>query len=86
MDFDSYGQCKDSHGKGNPREIGCFPIQMYAAATVEPRYCIIRLFLFGWMKTQVGRREYNRDDGLYEVMNEILIDLSIKMIETVFAD
>jgi hypothetical protein len=33
-DFDSYGQCKGSHSKGNPREIGCFPIQMHATATV----------------------------------------------------
>jgi hypothetical protein len=34
LDFDSYGQCKGSHGKGNPREIGCLPIQTHAAATV----------------------------------------------------
>jgi hypothetical protein len=33
IDFDSYGQCKGSHGKGNLREIGCFPIQTHAAAT-----------------------------------------------------
>jgi hypothetical protein len=32
LDFDSYGQCKGSHGKSNPREIGCFPIQTHAAA------------------------------------------------------
>jgi hypothetical protein len=32
--FDSYGQCNGSHGKGNPREIECFPIQMHAAATI----------------------------------------------------
>jgi hypothetical protein len=32
--FDSDGQCKDSQVKGNPREIGCFPIQTHAAATV----------------------------------------------------
>jgi hypothetical protein len=34
LDFNSYGQCKGAHGKGNPREIGCFPIQTRAAATV----------------------------------------------------
>jgi hypothetical protein len=34
FDFDSYGQCKGSHGKGNPREIGCFSIQKHPAATV----------------------------------------------------
>jgi hypothetical protein len=34
LDFDSYGQCKGSHGKGNPRELGCFSIQTHAAATI----------------------------------------------------
>jgi hypothetical protein len=34
LGFDSYGQYKGSHGKGNPREIGCFSIQTQAAATV----------------------------------------------------
>jgi hypothetical protein len=34
FDFDSYGECKRSHGKGNPREIGCFPIQTHPTATV----------------------------------------------------
>jgi hypothetical protein len=34
LDLDSCEQCKGSHGKGNPREIGCFPIQSDAAATV----------------------------------------------------
>jgi hypothetical protein len=34
LDFDSYGQCKGSHSKGNPRAIGCFPIQTHTAATV----------------------------------------------------
>jgi hypothetical protein len=36
FDFDSYGQSKGSHGKGIPREIGSFPIQTHAAATVSP--------------------------------------------------
>jgi hypothetical protein len=26
LDFDPYGQCKGSHGKGNPREIRCSSI------------------------------------------------------------
>jgi hypothetical protein len=86
LDFDSYGQCKASHGKGNPRGIKCFPIQMHAAATGYPGYCIIRLFLFGWLKTQLGRREYNGEDELYEVMDEILTGLPIEMIETGFVD
>jgi hypothetical protein len=64
LDFDSYRQCKDSHGKGDPREIGCFPIQMPAAATLYPGYCTIRLFLFGWPKIQLDRREYNGEDEL----------------------
>jgi hypothetical protein len=34
LDVDSYGQYRDSHGKGNPREIGCFPIQTHAAAII----------------------------------------------------
>jgi hypothetical protein len=46
LDFDSYGQCNGSYGKGDSREIGHFPIQMHAAATVWPRYCIIRFFSF----------------------------------------
>jgi hypothetical protein len=44
FDFDSYAQCKGSHGKGNPREIGCFLIQTHAAATLYPGYCTVRLF------------------------------------------
>jgi hypothetical protein len=88
LDFDSYGQCKGSHGKGNPREIRCFPIQTHAAATVWPRYwyCTIRFFLFGWLKTQFEGKESNGEDELYEVVNEILTGSSIEMIETVFVD
>jgi hypothetical protein len=41
---------------------------------------------FGWLKTQLERIEYNREDEFYEVMDEILIGLSIEMIETVFID
>jgi hypothetical protein len=86
LDFDSYGRCKGSQSKSNPREIGCFPIQTHAAASIQPGYCTIRLFLFGWLKTQLERREYNREDELYEVVDEISTGLSIEMIETVFVD
>jgi hypothetical protein len=41
---------------------------------------------FGWLKTQLGRREYNGKRELYEVVNEILTGLSIEMIEMVFVD
>jgi hypothetical protein len=85
LDFDSYGKCKGSHGKGNLREIGCFPIQTHAVATVSPGYCILHhpTFLFGWLKIQLERREYNREGKLYEIVDEILTRLSI---ETVFVD
>jgi hypothetical protein len=35
------------------------------------------LLLFGWLKTQLERREYNGEDELCEVMDEILASLSI---------
>jgi hypothetical protein len=44
------------------------------------------IFLFGWLKTQLERRQYNGKDGLYEIMDEILTGFSIEMIETVFVD
>jgi hypothetical protein len=43
-------------------------------------------FLFGWLKAQLGRRECNGYDELYEVVDEILTSLSIEMIEKVFVD
>jgi hypothetical protein len=43
-------------------------------------------FLFGWLKTHLEQREYNGEDELYEVVDEILTGFSIEMIETVFAD
>jgi hypothetical protein len=85
-DFDSYGRGKSSHGKGNPREMGCFPIQTHAAATVQPGYYTIRHFLLGWPRTQFERREYNGKDELYEVVDEIVTGFSIEMIDTVFID
>jgi hypothetical protein len=84
--FDSYGQCKGLHGKGNSRELGCFPTQTHAAAIVSPGYCTIQFFLFGWLKIQLERREYNGKDQLYEVVDEILTGLSIEMIKMVFVD
>jgi hypothetical protein len=86
LGFDSHGRCKGSHDKGNSREIECFPIQMYATATVSPGYCAIRFFLFSWLKTQLEQRYYNREDELHEVVDEILTGISIEMIETVFFD
>jgi hypothetical protein len=44
------------------------------------------LFLSGWLKTQLERRECKGEDELYEVVDEILKGLSIEMIETVFVD
>jgi hypothetical protein len=44
------------------------------------------IFLFGWLKTQLERREHNGEDELYEVVDEILTGLSIEMIETVCVD
>jgi hypothetical protein len=86
LDLYSYGQCKRLYGKGSPREIGCFPIQMHATTTVYLGSCTIRLFLFGWLKTQLERREYKWEDELYEGLDEIWTGLSIEMIETVFVD
>jgi hypothetical protein len=59
---------------------------MHAAATISPRYCTIRLFLFGWLITQLERRDYNGENELYEVMDEIFTGLSIEMIKTIFVD
>jgi hypothetical protein len=41
---------------------------------------------FGWLKTLLERREHNGKDELYEVVDELLTCLSIKMIETIFVD
>jgi hypothetical protein len=38
------------------------------------------------LKTQLERREYNREDEFDEVVDEILTNLSIETIETVFVD
>jgi hypothetical protein len=42
--------------------------------------------LFGWLKTQLERREYNGEDELYEALDEILTGLSIETTGTVFVD
>jgi hypothetical protein len=44
------------------------------------------IFLFGWLKTQLERGEYNGEDELYEVVNEIWRGILIKLIETVCVD
>jgi hypothetical protein len=41
---------------------------------------------FGWLKTQLEQREYNGEDELYKVVDEIRTGLSIEMIEAVFID
>jgi hypothetical protein len=43
-------------------------------------------FLFNWLKTALERKEFNGEDELHEVVDEILTSLSIEMIETVFVD
>jgi hypothetical protein len=43
-------------------------------------------FLFGWLKTQLELREFNGEDELYEVVDEILTGLLAEMIEAVFVD
>jgi hypothetical protein len=40
-------------------------------------------FLFGWLKTELERREYNGEDESCEAVDEILTGVSI---ETVFVD
>jgi hypothetical protein len=72
--------------QGQSKRNGMSSIQTQAAATVSPEYCTIRLFLSGWQKTQLERREHNGEDELYEIMDEILTGFSIEMIETVFVD
>jgi hypothetical protein len=43
-------------------------------------------FLFGWLKTQLERREYNGKDELYEGADEVLTSLSVEMIEKIFVN
>jgi hypothetical protein len=52
----------------------------------RPDIALSEFFLFGWLKTQLDRRKYNGEDGLYEVVDEMLTGLSIEMIETVCVD
>jgi hypothetical protein len=42
-------------------------------------------FLFGWLKTQLERRGYDRENEIDEVVDDILTGVLIKIIETVFA-
>jgi hypothetical protein len=64
---------------------------MFPDSNPRRSHCIARIlhhptFLFGLLKTQLERREYHGEDELYEVADEILTDLSIEMIQTVFVD
>jgi hypothetical protein len=64
---------------------------IFADSNARRSHCMARilyhqLFLFGWLKTQLERREYNGEDELYKIMDEIMTGLSIEMIETVFVD
>jgi hypothetical protein len=43
-------------------------------------------FLFCWLKTQLERREYNKEDELYKGVDEISTGLSIEMIEKIFVN
>jgi hypothetical protein len=64
---------------------------MFPDSNARRGHCTARIlhhptFLFGWLKTQHDRREYNGKDKLYEAVDQILTGLSIEMIETVFVD
>jgi hypothetical protein len=55
----------------------------------NPDIALSDFFIFGRLKIQMERREYNGEDELYEsseVVDEILASLSIEMIETAFVD
>jgi hypothetical protein len=61
---------------------------MFLDSNASRSYRIARILndptsLFGWLKTQLERREYNGKDESYKAVNEILTGLSI---ETVFVD
>jgi hypothetical protein len=81
-----YGQCKGSHGKGNPKKLDVSWFKRTPEPPYSPDIAPSDFFIFGWLKTQLKRREYNGKDELYEVVDEILTSLSIEMIETVFID
>jgi hypothetical protein len=63
---------------------------MFPDSNARRSYRIARILhhptFFDWLKTQLERREYTGGDELYEVVDEILTGVSIKMIETVFVD
>jgi hypothetical protein len=66
---------------------------IFADSNSRRSHCIARRLhypiFFGWLKTQLEPRECNGEDELYEALYEILISLSIEMIEMiemVFAD
>jgi hypothetical protein len=60
--------------RATQEKFGCFPIQTHR--TPQPPYSpditLSDFFLFGWLKTQLERREYNGEVELYDIVDEIL--------------
>jgi hypothetical protein len=65
----------------NVSRFKCTPLPPYSLDIAPSDF-----LLFGWPETQLKRRECNGEDELYAVLDEILTDLSIEMIETVFVN
>jgi hypothetical protein len=64
---------------------------MFLDSNARRNHCIARIlhhstFSFRLAETRLERREYNGENELYEAVDEILIGLSIEMIETAFVD
>jgi hypothetical protein len=72
--------------QGQPKRNWMFPDSKACSSHRIARILHHPIFLFGWLKTQLERREYNKEDEFYEAMDEILTGLSTEMIETVFVD
>jgi hypothetical protein len=73
-------------GEGKPKRNWMFPDSNVHRSHRIARILRHPIFLFGWLKPQLERREFSGDDELYEIVVEILTSLSIKIIETVFVD
>jgi hypothetical protein len=72
--------------QGTPKRNWIFPDSKIRRSHRIARISHHPPFLFGLLKTQLERREYNGGNELYEVMDEILTGFSIEMIEMVFVD
>jgi hypothetical protein len=72
--------------QGRPKRNWVFPDSNTRRNHRMARILYHLTLLFGWLKTQLERREYNGEDKLYEAVDEILTDLSVGMIEAVFVD